>query len=68
MHDKPETRLTAAFGAFRYPAYRRVWAAGALIALAAWTERLAVGWLVLTKTDSVFLTAASLAVHTPLGN
>ena len=63
MHDKPERRLTAALGAFRYPAYRRVWAAGALIALAAWTERLAVGWLVLTKTDSVFLTAASLAAR-----
>ena len=63
MHGKRRPRLTAARGAFRYPAFRRVWAAGALIALAAWTERLAVGWLILTETDSVFLTAASLAAR-----
>ena len=56
-------RLTVARGAFRYPAFRRVWAAGVLIALAAWAERLAVGWLILTETDSVFLTAASFAVR-----
>ena len=56
-------RLTAAPGAFRYPAFRRVWSAGALIALAVWTERLAVGWLILTETESVFLTAASFAAR-----
>lgn len=56
-------RLTAAPGAFRFPAFRRVWAAGVLIALAIWTERLAVGWLILTETDSVFLTAASFAAR-----
>ena len=56
-------RLTAAPGAFRYPAFRRVWAAGVLIALAIWTERLAVGWLILTETESVFLTAASFAAR-----
>jgi MFS family permease len=50
-------------GAFRYPAFRRVWVTGVLIALAAWTERLAAGWLILTETDSVFLTAASFAVR-----
>ena len=56
-------RLTAAPGAFRFPAFRRVWAAGVLIALAIWTERLAVGWLILTETESVFLTAASFAAR-----
>ena len=34
-----------------------------LIALAVWTERLAVGWLILTETESVFLTAASFAAR-----
>ena len=56
-------RLSEASGAFRYPAFRRVWVTGALIALAAWTERLAAGWLILTETDSVFLTAVSFAVR-----
>ena len=56
-------RLTALTGAFRYPSYRRIWVTGVLIALAAWTERLAVGWLILTETDSVFLTAASFAAR-----
>ena len=40
-----------------------MWTAGVLIALAVWTERLAVGWLILTETDSVFLTAASFAAR-----
>ena len=56
-------RLPTAAGAFRYAAFRRVWVTGVLIALAAWTERLAAGWLILTETDSVFLTAASFAVR-----
>ena len=56
-------RLSAAPGAFRYPAFRRVWVTGVLIALAVWTERLAVGWLILTETESVFLTAASFAAR-----
>ena len=61
-------RFAAAPGAFRYPPFRyppfrRVWVTGVLIALAAWTERLAAGWLILTETDSVFLTAASFAVR-----
>ena len=56
-------RLSVARGAFRYPAFRRVWVTGTLIALAAWTERLAVGWLILTETDSVLLTAASFAAR-----
>ena len=54
---------TARGGAFRYPAFRRVWVAGVLIALAVWAERLAVGWLILTETESVFLTAASFAAR-----
>ncbi len=56
-------RLSAAPGAFRYPAFRRVWVSGVLIALAMWAERLAVGWLILTETESVFLTAASFAAR-----
>lgn len=40
-----------------------MWVTGVLIALAAWTERLAAGWLILTETDSVFLTAVSFAVR-----
>ena len=58
-----DSRLSAATGAFRYPRFRRVWVTGVLIALAAWTERLAAGWLILTETDSVFLTAASFAAR-----
>ena len=56
-------RLSEASGAFQYPSFRRVWVTGVLIALAAWTERLAAGWLILTETDSVFLTAVSFAVR-----
>lgn len=56
-------RLSAAPGVFRYPAFRRVWVSGVLIALAMWAERLAVGWLILTETESVFLTAASFAAR-----
>ena len=56
-------RFTTAPGAFRYPAFRRVWVTGVLISLAAWTERLAAGWLILTETESVFLTAASFAAR-----
>ena len=56
-------RLSEATGAFQYPSFRRVWVTGVLIALAAWTERLAAGWLILTETDSVFLTAVSFAVR-----
>jgi MFS family permease len=55
--------MNAALEAFRSPAYRRVWIAGVLLALATWAERLAVGWLVLTATDSVFLTAVTFAVR-----
>jgi MFS family permease len=55
--------MNAALATFRSPAYRRVWLAGVLLARATWAERLAVGWLVLTATDSVFLTAVSFAVR-----
>lgn len=55
--------MSGPLAAFRSRAFRRVWVAGVLIALATWAERLAVGWLVLTTTDSVFLTAASFAVR-----
>ncbi|MEO2004865.1 MAG: MFS transporter [Candidatus Poribacteria bacterium] len=48
---------------WRIPAYRRVWIATVVMALAGECERLAVGWVVLVKTDSVFLTALSFAVR-----
>jgi len=47
--------------AFRYLGFRRLWIAAVLMAFANWMERLAVGWLVLEATDSVFLAAASFA-------
>lgn len=45
------------------PLYRRLWFNTVLISLANQFERIAVGWLVLVETDSVFLTAASFAIH-----
>ena len=49
--------------AFSFPRYRRVWFASVVFALGTWGERLAVGWVVLTETNSVFLTAATFAVR-----
>ena len=48
--------------AWRIPEYRRLWFGTVFFALANQCERLAVSWLVLMETDSVFLTAASFAV------
>jgi MFS family permease len=47
-----------------YPAFRRAWLGGILNGVAVWMERLAVGWLVLHETGSVFLAALSFAVRT----
>lgn len=49
--------------AFKSAAYRRFWYASAVLAFGFWMERLAVGWLVLETTGSVFLTALSFAVR-----
>ncbi len=49
--------------AFKNAAYRRFWYASAVLAFGFWMERLAVGWLVLDTTGSVFLTALSFAVR-----
>ena len=59
--SEPDTapRLSA----WRIAEYRRLWFGTVVIALANQCERLAVGWLVLAETDSVFLTAASFAVR-----
>ncbi len=51
------------FAAWRVPAYRRVWTGTMLLALANWSTRLAIGWLVLVETESVFLTAAVYAIQ-----
>ena len=64
----PAARIAAArrkraLYALGFPAFRRVWLGGVLSGLAKWMERLAVGWLVLNETGSVFLAALSFAVR-----
>ena len=59
MLTKPDGVLSS----FAYPLYRRIWATSVVFALGNWGERLAVGWVVLNETDSVFLTAATFAVR-----
>ena len=49
--------------AWHIPEYRRLWLGTVVMALATQAERLAVSWVVLLKTDSVFLTAASFAIR-----
>ena len=51
------------FAAWRIAAYRRVWFGTMMLALANWSMRLAIGWLILVETESVFLTAAVYAVQ-----
>ena len=51
------------FAAWHIPAYRRAWFGTMLLALATWSIRLAIGWLVLVETDSIFLTAAVYAIQ-----
>ena len=57
------THLRNPIAAFAFPQFRRVWVAAVVLSLGNWGERLAVGWLVLTETDSVFLVAATFAVR-----
>ena len=57
------TKPDGALSSFAYPLYRRIWATSVVFALGNWGERLAVGWVVLNETDSVFLTAATFAVR-----
>ena len=57
------TKPNGALSSFAYPLYRRIWATSVVFALGNWGERLAVGWVVLNETDSVFLTAATFAVR-----
>ena len=57
------TRFSGAISSFYYPLYRRIWATSVVFALGNWGERLAVGWVVLNETDSIFLTAATFAVR-----
>ncbi|MPZ98089.1 MAG: MFS transporter [Dehalococcoidia bacterium] len=55
-------RAPRALRAFGYPGYPRLWSAALLLMFSTWMERLAIGWLVLDATDSVFLSALSFAV------
>ena len=54
-------------GAFSAPQFPILWGASALFSFAQWMERIAVGWLVLDETGSVFLTALSWAVRSAPG-
>ena len=56
-------KIAPRLSAWRIAAYRRLWFGTVIMALANQCERLAVGWLVLVETDSVFLTAASFAAR-----
>ena len=58
-----ETETTALGTPWRIALYRRVWFGTVILALAVQFERLAIGWLVLIETDSVFLTAAAFAIQ-----
>lgn len=44
-------------------AFRRLWYGSVVLSTGNQFERLAIGWLVLVETDSVFLTAASFAIQ-----
>ena len=55
------------FASFEYPAFRLVWFSANFVALGIWAERLAVGWLVLERTDSVLLSAATFAAGSAPG-
>ena len=57
------TIFSGAISSFSYPLYRRIWATSVVFALGNWGERLAVGWVVLNETGSIFLTAATFAVR-----
>jgi len=58
-----ETKAARQGSPWRIAEYRRVWFGTVIFALASRYERLAIGWLVLLKTDSVFLAAASFAIQ-----
>ena len=57
------SRPRGPLAALAFPKYRRVWTMSIFFALGNWGARLAIGWVVLTETNSVFLTAATFAVR-----
>ena len=59
----PETESVALGTPWHIASYRRIWFGTVILALAVQFERLAIGWLVLIETDSVFLTAATYAIQ-----
>ena len=54
---------SAQSGAYRYPAFRRVWLGSVLLAVGTWSERLIVGWFALQATGSPLFTAATFAAR-----
>jgi len=64
--SKPDPPIETAV--WRIASYRRLWFGTVLMALATQCERLAMGWFVLTETDSVFLTATAFAVQKAPGS
>ena len=57
------SRPRGPFAVLAFPKYRRIWTMSIFFALGNWGARLAIGWVVLTETESVFLTAATFAVR-----
>jgi MFS family permease len=47
----------------REPRFRRLWFGSITIAFSEWLERLAIGWLVLELTNSIFLSTLAFAVR-----
>ena len=47
----------------REPRFRRLWFGSITIAFSEWLERLALGWLVLELTNSIFLSPLAFAVR-----
>ena len=60
---KSFSRPRGPLASFAFPQFRKVWLMSVAFALGHWGERLAVGWVVLVETESVFLTAATFAVR-----
>ncbi len=60
---RPFSRPHGPLAVLAFPKYRRVWAMSIFFALGNWGARLAIGWVVLDETGSVFLAAATFAVR-----
>ena len=54
---------TGTFSAISVPEYRKLLFSATVFSVAQWSERLAIGWLFIYQTESVFLTGMSFAVR-----